>query len=149
MRRKVGNSPWKETTLAAWGVLLLAGGVWVGAGSSPLPEESEGLAARGAAVFRRERCGFCHTVAGSSNAVTPDFTHSGPDLRQPGRQHPEDWNLAHLIQPDAVVAGSTMPSFAHLSPEDLQAVAAFLQTLSTSAPPPGTPAPLPAAEFSL
>lgn len=135
--------------MAACGALVLAGGAWLAAGASPVPEPSDRLAAQGADVFRRERCIFCHSLIGAASAVTPDLTQSGPDLREPGRQRPDDWHVAHLLQPDAVVAGSTMPSYAYLSPEELRALVAFLQTLSPSGPALGTPEPRPTIEFSL
>ena len=149
MRRRVGTWSWRESVLAACGAVFLAGAAWLAVGASPLPEPSEQLALQGAGVFRRERCVFCHTLTGQPTSTAQDLTQSGPDLRQPGRRRMDDWQMAHLLQPDAVVAGSTMPSFGYLPPEDLRALVAYLQTFSPSEPLVRTPEAMPSLEFSL
>ena len=149
MRRRVGTWSWRESILAACGAVFLAGGTWLAVSASPLPESSDPLAVQGAGIFRRERCRFCHTVTGSPSSVPPAITQSGPDLGEPGRRRSDDWQMAHLVRPEAVVAGSTMPSFGYLPPGELQALVAFLQTLSPSAPLVGSPETIPTVEFSL
>ena len=149
MRRRVATWSWRESVLAACGAVFLAGSAWSALGASPLDEPSDPRAARGAGIYRRERCVFCHTLTGRSTSTSLDLTRSGPDLREPGRQRSDDWQMAHLLQPDAAVAGSTMPSFGFLPPEDLLDLVTYLQTLSPSAPVAGPPQALPAVEFSL
>ena len=147
MRRTVGTWSWRESILTACGAAFLAGGAWLALGTSPLPEPSDPLAAEGAGIFRRERCVFCHTLTGTTNS--PGLTQTGPDLREPGRQRSDDWHVAHLLQPDAVVAASTMPSFGYLPEQELRALVAYLQTLSPSGPAASTPEGMTAVEFTL
>src|SRR3990172_8080524 len=137
MRRRVGTWSWRESILTACGAVFLAGGAWLALATGPLPEPSDPLAAEGAGIFRRERCMFCHTLTGTS--TYPGLTQTGPDLREPGRQRSDDWHVAHLLQPAAVVAASTMPSFGYLPEEELRALVASLQTLSPSGPAASTP----------
>jgi len=150
MRRRVGTWSWRESVLTACGAVFLAGGAWLALGASPLLEPSDQLANQGGGIFRRERCMFCHTLTGISPSSSLDLTQSGPDLREPGRQRSDDWHLAHLLRPEAVVAGSTMPSYAHLPPEELSALVAYLQSLApAAAPPEPRPETMPTVDFSL
>jgi len=79
----------------------------------------------GEAVFRRERCGRCHTlfarppVSGPFSLPEPfepvGFgSRVGPDLALRGHSRSDDWHLAHLYAPGTVVPGSRMPASRHL-----------------------------------
>lgn len=104
-----------------------SGGAWVGVSGAREAAQSatDNLGAQGRAIFQRERCFFCHAL-------------SSPELRLAPRRT-DDWHLAHLIDPAAVVAGSSMPSFAALPEADLRALIALVQ--SNNAAPPFTPGP--------
>jgi mono/diheme cytochrome c family protein len=113
--------------LAAFAGIFLVGGVWLGASARPAPAPHDALVVRGALIFRRERCFFCHTQNGSPAPAAFDPARSGPDLGHEGGRRTDDWHVAHLIDPGAVVGGSAMPAFAHLPQDDLTAIVAFLQ----------------------
>lgn len=100
---------------------------------SPLPNIAArtALAEHGRELYMSEGCGFCHTqmvrnlpldapygrgsVAGDYAAENPPLLgtqRTGPDLSNVGvRQPSEVWNLIHLYNPRAVVAGSVMPGY--------------------------------------
>ncbi|OAN76985.1 cytochrome B [Sulfitobacter sp. EhC04] len=87
-------------------------------------------ATRGAQVFAREGCGGCHTVRGTQavGQVGPDLTHVGSRLSLGagilGVEAPDfaSW-IAHTETLKPEVA---MPSYDHLPPDDLTALAAYL-----------------------
>ncbi|ASM74323.1 cytochrome c oxidase subunit 2 [Pseudosulfitobacter pseudonitzschiae] len=87
-------------------------------------------ATRGAQVFAREGCGSCHTVRGTPavGRVGPDLTHVGSRKSLGagilGVEAPDFANwIAHTETLKPEVA---MPSYDHLSRDDLQALAAYL-----------------------
>lgn len=66
------------------------------------------------------KCLSCHTLDGHGSTTAPDLTAEG-------RRHVEvDWHIRHLKDPQSVTAGSTMPSFRTLGPDDLRTLAEFL-----------------------
>jgi cbb3-type cytochrome oxidase cytochrome c subunit len=55
---------------------------------------------------------------------------SGPDLTHVGSRLPDvQWHIRHLRDPQAVVPGSAMPAYGHLSEEDLRALAQYMVSL--------------------
>jgi len=88
-------------------------------------------------VFQQQNCGSCHTLQAAglnfTSAVGPDLTHEGQ------RNRSAEWLMRQLTDPTSipdaeVVAGfagkqSIMPSYKHLSQEELQALIEFLQSL--------------------
>lgn len=88
-------------------------------------------------VFQREGCGNCHALRAAgfnyTAAVGPDLTHEARRGRSAG------WLRRQLIEPTSIpdeevaegFAGrqSIMPSYKHLSEEELQALIEFLQSL--------------------
>ena len=87
---------------------------------------------RGRALVE-ESCAACHTVRGSRAQGTrgPDLTHVGSRLTIGAGLLPANAdNLARFIgSSQHVKPGNLMPSFGHLPPGDLQAVAAWLAAL--------------------
>ncbi len=88
---------------------------------------------RGEAVFVSNGCGACHTVRGTrANGVTaPDLTHVGGRLRVAAGTLPNDrggffrWIFdAHRYKPEA-----RMPAFGMLPPDDLLALADYMDSL--------------------
>ncbi len=98
-------------------------------------------------MFRRERCDRCHTLfdapTASGRASYPGRfdpgSRLGPDLAVEGHRRSDDWHLAHLYAPAAVVRGSSMPASRHLftsegggppaPSRDARDLVAFLQAL--------------------
>jgi mono/diheme cytochrome c family protein len=105
----------------------------------------------GEQVYRRERCGRCHTrlesppPAGKPPALPGGPPAGGwrgrigPDLGLEGHRRSDDWHYAHLYAPGALVRGSRMPPSRHLfrraggglpePGEEARALVAYLQAL--------------------
>jgi cytochrome c oxidase subunit 2 len=106
---------------------------WLDGQARPAPEPPDPLAARGRELFLANGCGACHTVRGTEAAgvVGPDLTHVG------GRASLAAGRLANEVaafrrwvaRPDALKPGARMPHFSMLGPDDVGAIAAFLETL--------------------
>lgn len=54
---------------------------------------------------------------------------TGPDLAQEGGQRPDDWHVAHFVNPRYVRPESIMPAFEFLGPENIRALIAYKQSL--------------------
>ena len=105
---------------------------------SPLEE-------KGWQIFQREPCySACHVTTMASPAAS-DSAGFVPDLRKTARRT-RDWYLAYFVDPRAVLPYSFMPSFAHLTPDDADALIAFLQRLNRDVKAP-KPEPVPASEI--
>ncbi len=100
----------------------------------PPPEPSHevtptALEEKGWQVFQRQRCfSSCHflTIVSDHPKSSDSFT---PDLRRTPRRS-QDWYMAYLINPQAVLPWSPMPSYGSLSSDELKALSAFLQRLN-------------------
>jgi cbb3-type cytochrome c oxidase subunit II len=106
------------------------------------------LEEEGRRIYVNNGCTYCHTqfirnidwgvgalrVARAGDYVT-DRPHllgterTGPDLSQAGGEHPDDWHLAHFLNPRFTRPESVMPSWAFLGPEKLMALTAYVQGL--------------------
>ena len=106
---------------------------WLAAAAGPAAAPEGDLAARGAELFAREGCGACHRVRG-----TPAQGNVGPDLTNVGGRHSlgagilgtevEDFaywiGLTQAIKPEV-----EMPSYDHLSEDELTALGTYLKGL--------------------
>src|SRR3970040_247675 len=119
MRHRVSNWSWRGVWLVASAGIFLIGGAWLGAAAPPAPIPAAEVARRGARVFRRERCFFCHTLNETPASAAFDPARSGLDLGHEGGRRTDDWQGAHLINPGAGVGGWGMPSVRHLPPRAL------------------------------
>ncbi len=54
---------------------------------------------------------------------------TGPDLSQEGGEHPDDWQMAHFINPRYTRPLSIMPAFAFLGTKNLKKLIAYVQSL--------------------
>jgi cbb3-type cytochrome c oxidase subunit II len=54
---------------------------------------------------------------------------TGPDLSQAGGEHPDDWHLAHFINPRYARPMSLMPSWEFLGRQDIDRLTAYVQSL--------------------
>jgi cytochrome c oxidase subunit 2 len=106
---------------------------WLAHQQQPAQPPIQPLAAHGQELFLANGCGACHTVRGTPAAgvVGPDLTHVGSRLSLAAGTLPNDpgafrrW-LAHT---DHVKPAVLMPAFGMLPPEDVQALAAYLDGL--------------------
>jgi cytochrome c oxidase cbb3-type subunit II len=98
------------------------------------------LEMRGRDIYIREGCYTCHSqqirpfrdeverYGHYSLAAESMFDHpfqwgskrTGPDLARVGGKYSDDWHVAHLIDPRALVPESIMPPYAFLAERDLQ-----------------------------
>jgi mono/diheme cytochrome c family protein len=133
---------WRWVTPEGMAVLFLgviSAGALLGAGR-PAGREAQ-ASSPGEELFLREGCVFCHSLPGRTpvpQRVKPGMAYlqhlattwsrNGPDpALEPGRRT-DDWHLAHLVDPRAVLPGCPMPPYAALSEQDLTTLVEFLQT---------------------
>ncbi|MBM9596173.1 c-type cytochrome [Rhodobacteraceae bacterium MCCB 386] len=106
---------------------------WLEAEAAPARPPSGPLEAAGQEVFLAQGCGACHTVRGTpaTGAVGPDLTHVGSRLTiGAGTLPPTAEALANWIaHPGTIKPGVEMPSYDELAPDDLAALAAWLEGL--------------------
>ncbi len=106
---------------------LLAG--CINAPESFRDEPLSALEEQGLKIFHREPCySACHVTTLAVPAAN-NPTGFVPDLRRTPRRT-RDWYLAYFVDPRAVLPFTVMPSFAHLTGADTDALIAFLQRLN-------------------
>lgn len=81
-----------------------------------------GQVTRGEAVFAREGCLNCHALAGKGGTA-------GPKLDGAGAKLSKDTLRQLLENPRAVNPAARMPSFGHLQPGELEALAEYLSRM--------------------
>jgi cytochrome c oxidase cbb3-type subunit 2 len=108
-------------------------------------------------IYVREGCYLCHSqmvralrdeverYGNYSLAAESMYDHpfqwgskrNGPDLARVGEKYSDDWHLAHLNEPRALVPQSIMPTYAFLAktPLDYAAIADHLRTLRAEGVP--------------
>ena len=106
---------------------------WLAHQAAPAQPPEGALAARGAEVFAASGCGACHAVrgTGADGGVGPDLTHVGSRLSLGAGilpNEPDDF-LRWIAHTERVKPGVHMPAFGMLPPEDLEALAAYLDGL--------------------
>lgn len=106
-------------------------------------EEKEGFK-----VYVSNGCSYCHSLyvrindwgkgseriaqAGDYVGMEPTLLgteRTGPDLSQEGGEHPDDWHIAHFVNPRNTSPVSVMPNWEFLGPQKLRKLAAFMQYL--------------------
>lgn len=106
---------------------------WLAGQAAPAREPAGPVARRGRELFLAHGCGACHTVRGTpaDGVVGPDLTHVGSRVSLGAGILPNEprafrrW-VAHT---ERVKPGVRMPAFPMLPPEELSALAAFLEGL--------------------
>ncbi len=106
------------------------------------------LEEQGRDIYIRNGCSYCHTqyirnvdwglgaerVAQAGDYIQ-DRPHqlgserTGPDLSQEGGEHPDDWHMAHFINPRYARPESLMPPFEFIGKEKIKALTAYVQSL--------------------
>jgi cytochrome c oxidase cbb3-type subunit 2 len=104
--------------------------------------------AAGRSIYMANGCVYCHSQsiraidwdlgaeriaqAGDYVADQPILLGSartGPDLSQEGGEHPDDWHMAHFINPRYTRPSSIMPPFEFLGQEKIKSLIVFKQSL--------------------
>jgi len=94
---------------------------------------SEGLTmnASGRALFEREGCGGCHTIDATPAAQLkgPDLSHIGSRLTiGAGFLSNDVANMERfIVEPASIKPGALMPTYRHLSPEEVAFIATWLK----------------------
>ncbi|MEW6443107.1 MAG: cbb3-type cytochrome c oxidase subunit II [bacterium] len=110
------------------------------------------LEEKGRAIYVNNGCTYCHTqfirsidwgIGAERIAQKGDYVEdrphlvgterTGPDLSQEGGEHPDDWHVAHFINPRFVRPESIMPNWEFLGMEDIRALTAYKQSLGFKA----------------
>jgi len=106
---------------------------WLAQQAQPSQPPAETIAARGQELFLTNGCNACHTVRGTParGVIGPDLTHVGSRLSIAAGtlpNEPDDFQrwIAHTTEVKPAVL---MPAFYMLPPEDLRALATYLEGL--------------------
>ena len=110
----------------------------------PLTAEEE----VGHRLYVRNGCSYCHSLfvrtgdwdIGSERiAQSGDYVgqepailgseRTGPDLSQQGGEHPDDWHLAHFVNPRFTSPLSLMPSWEFLGASEIRALSSYVQAM--------------------
>lgn len=90
------------------------------------------LVALGKRLIEERGCRGCHTIGGEGGNVGPDLTYEGDQnpehwdfSRVDGPATNLSWQIAHLLDPPAIVPGSTMPKLG-LTDQEARAIALVL-----------------------
>ncbi len=102
----------------------------------------------GRRVYIENGCSYCHSqyiryqdwgLGAERVAQAGDYIHdqphqlgserTGPDLSQEGGEHPDDWHMAHFINPRYTRPESLMPPFEFLGIEKIKALTVYMQSL--------------------
>lgn len=76
----------------------------------------------GAQLFKSENCIACHAIGGKGGGV-------GPNLSEVGRRRSREYIVKQIKDPKSHNPNSAMPSFKHLSEQDIEALADYLAGL--------------------
>lgn len=106
------------------------------------------LEEQGHSLYVKNGCSYCHSQyvrtmdwdqgaeriaeKGDYYGYTPAILgteRTGPDLSQEGGEHPDDWQLAHFINPRIARPVSLMPSWEFLGDTQINALSAYVQFL--------------------
>lgn len=106
---------------------------WLGEQEEPARVPDGPLGIRGQEAFLASGCGACHSVRGTpaTGVIGPDLTHVGSRLSiGAGVLGSDEAAFAQWIgEVDALKPGVHMPAFGMLPPEDVRAIAAYLEGL--------------------
>jgi cytochrome c oxidase subunit II len=106
---------------------------WFEHQQGPAQPPTQPLAERGQELFLANGCGACHTVRGTpaDGVVGPDLTHVGSRLSLGAGilANEPDAFLRWTARTEDVKPGVHMPAFGMLPPEDLRALAVYLEGL--------------------
>ena len=106
---------------------------WLAHQAKPANSPTEPRAARGKELFLANGCGACHTIRGTpaEGMIGPDLTHVGSRLSLGAGMLPNnpDAFFRWIAETEKVKPGVHMPAFGMLPPEDVRAMAAYMEAL--------------------
>jgi cytochrome c oxidase subunit 2 len=106
---------------------------WATGQQAPAPVSQDALAVRGYQVLASSTCINCHTISGTGavGRVGPDLTHLasratlGGGVAELTPVALQQW----IRDPQSLKPGVLMPAYGNLTPDDLAALAAYLESL--------------------
>ncbi|HEX7297335.1 MAG TPA: cytochrome c, partial [Pyrinomonadaceae bacterium] len=105
---------------------------WLSHQTQPAPQPSTQSAARGQQIFMNGTCVMCHTISGTQagSNIGPNLTHvaSRQTIAAATMTNLGDHLAQWISNSQRIKPGNRMPPH-NLSPEDLQAVIDYIQTL--------------------
>jgi cytochrome c oxidase cbb3-type subunit II len=106
------------------------------------------IEAQGRKLYKANGCVYCHSqsirtidwgLGAQRIAQSGDYVEdrpillgsarTGPDLSQQGGEHPDDWHIAHFINPRFTSPNSIMPTFSFLGMENIHLLTQYIQSL--------------------
>jgi cbb3-type cytochrome c oxidase subunit II len=106
----------------------------------------------GREIYMANGCVYCHSqyirsldwgVGAHRIAKAGDYVadkpillgsqRTGPDLSQEGGEHPDDWHVAHFINPRYTSPASIMPAFEYLGERKIELLTEYVQSLGMEA----------------
>jgi cytochrome c oxidase subunit 2 len=106
---------------------------WLAHQQTPAAQPMAALAERGREVFLASGCGACHTIRGTpaNGVIGPDLTHIGSRLSigAGALLNNAESLLRWIARTEHVKPEVLMPEFGMLPPEELQAMAVYLEGL--------------------
>ncbi len=115
---------------------------------SDLFRDRTSIEEKGRRLYISNGCVYCHTqsiravdwgLGAERIAEAGDYIkdypillgsqRTGPDLSQEGGEHPDDWHLAHFINPRFTRPLSIMPPFEFLKEENISTLTRYIQAL--------------------
>lgn len=109
---------------------------WMAAQREPAAAPADAMSVRGLQALREQRCLQCHAIRGVDETISelrrgPDLTHIASRSHLAGgtlENTPENLRLL-IADSQSVKPGNRMPSYPEMSPEDLEAIATYLEGL--------------------
>lgn len=89
--------------------------------------ENDDLIALGKSSFNTQGCLACHSLNYAGGVL-------GPALDNVGLRRDKGWLKEHFIEPHKLVPATFMPSFAHLSEREVDALVAYMESLGSEPP---------------
>jgi len=106
------------------------------------------IEAQGRKTYKDNGCVYCHSqsirtidwgLGAQRIAQSGDYVEdrpillgsarTGPDLSQQGGEHPDDWHVAHFINPRFTSPNSIMPTFSFLGMDNIHVLTQYIQSL--------------------
>ncbi len=106
---------------------------WLAQQRQPAVEPAEPLAAQGRDLFLANGCSACHSIrgTGSDGVIGPELTHVGSRVSLGAGILPNEAETFQrwIANTETLKPGVLMPHFGMLPPEELRAIAAYLESL--------------------
>jgi ubiquinol-cytochrome c reductase cytochrome b subunit len=139
-RRSVRSISGRPLAVASMSVVLAGSGLLIGSAvreepaTTVVPESSRPLSSierSGRALFQRQQCSSCHTIAGQKPPAKKADAPDAPDLTEVGLKHSPAWLHSFIEDPVRFHPDSKMPAFGPptLTHQEIEEITRYLTTL--------------------